>query len=116
VVHRTGHLFPTFYGPASTHSHGFGRLYYGVGVSYGVMGSLAGTDAELDIHPPQKNSVSDRSVKYADHLATCANYSARCPDRPALQTVWRHTRMVRMGYLGFARYVAAQVQVSVIHF
>ena len=30
----------------------FDRLYYDVVVSYGEMGSLAGTDTELDIHPP----------------------------------------------------------------
>jgi hypothetical protein len=29
-------------------------LYYGVGVSYDVMGSLAGTDADLDNNPPKK--------------------------------------------------------------
>jgi hypothetical protein len=64
-AHRTGHSFLAFWRPESTHSHGFGRLYYGSGVSYGEMGSLAETDAELDIHPPQKNSVPDCPVKYA---------------------------------------------------
>jgi hypothetical protein len=53
-AHRTRHSFLTFWGLESTHSHGFGKLYYGAGVTYGEMGSLAGTDAELDIHPPQK--------------------------------------------------------------
>jgi hypothetical protein len=53
-------------GGQKVHSHGFGRLYYGAGVSYGEMGSLVGTDTELDIHPPQKNSVPDHPVKYAD--------------------------------------------------
>jgi hypothetical protein len=56
-AHRTGHSFLAFWGLESTHSHGFGRLYYGVGVSYGEMRSLAGTDTELDIHPSQKNSI-----------------------------------------------------------
>jgi hypothetical protein len=36
--------------------------------------------------------------------------------RHYIRTVWRHTRMVRMGYVGFARYVAAWVQASVIRF
>jgi hypothetical protein len=88
-AHRTGHSFLAFWGPKSTHSHGFGRLYYGAGVSYGEMGNLAGTDTELDIHPSQKT---------------------------LCQTVRLNTRTVRMGYLGFARYVAAWVQASVIHF
>jgi hypothetical protein len=51
-AHRTGHSFMAFWRPESTHSHMFGRLYYGAGVSHGEMGSLAGTDAELDINPP----------------------------------------------------------------
>jgi hypothetical protein len=66
VVHRTSHPFLAFYGLESTLSHVFEMVSYGVGVSYGVMGSLARTDAELDIHPPQKNSVTDHLVKYAD--------------------------------------------------
>jgi hypothetical protein len=83
-AHRTGHSFLAFWRPKSTHSHRFGRLYYGAGVSHGEMGSLAGTDVELDIHPPQKNSVSYRLVKYADHPVTCAHYPAMWPDRMAL--------------------------------
>jgi hypothetical protein len=65
-------------------------LYYGAGVSYGVMGSLAGTDAELDNHPFQKNSVPDRLVRYADRPATCAD----CPAivRRYIQTVRRSGR------------------------
>jgi hypothetical protein len=51
-AYRTGHSFLAFWRPESTHSHMFGRLYYGAGVSHGEMGSLAGTDAELEIHPP----------------------------------------------------------------
>jgi hypothetical protein len=53
-AHRTGHSFLAFRGPKSTHSHSFGRLFYGASVSYGEMGSLAGTDTKLDIYPPQK--------------------------------------------------------------
>jgi hypothetical protein len=56
-AHRTGHSFLAFWGAESTHSHGFGRLYYGAGVSYGEMVSLAGTDTELDIHPSQKKTM-----------------------------------------------------------
>jgi hypothetical protein len=52
-------------------------LYYGAGLSYGVMGSLAGTDAELDNHPLQKNSVPNRS-------ATCVDCLAMWPDSPVL--------------------------------
>jgi hypothetical protein len=95
-AHRTGHSFLAFWGPKSTHSHRFGRLYYGAGVSHGEMGSLAGTDAELDIHPPQKTL-----------CWTVWRY---------IRTVWRRTWTVRMGYLGFARYVAAWVRASVIRF
>jgi hypothetical protein len=103
VVNWTGHLFPAFYGSEITHSHEFGRLYYGAGVLYDVMGSLAGTDAELDIHPPQKTLC--RTVLL--NTRTVRHY---------IQTVWRHTRTVRMGYLRFAWYMAARVQASVIHF
>jgi hypothetical protein len=53
-AHRTGHSFLAFWEPESTHPHGFGKLYYGAGVSYGEMGSLARTNTELDIHPSQK--------------------------------------------------------------
>jgi hypothetical protein len=102
-AHRTGHSFLAFSGPESTHSHGFGRLYYGAGVLYGEMGSLAGTDTELDIHPSQKTLC--QTVRL--YAWTVRHY---------IRTVWRHTGIVRMGYLGFARYVAAWVQASVIRF
>ena len=48
------------------------------------MGSLAGTDTELDIHPSQKNSMSDRSVKYANRPTPCVDCLAMWPDRPTL--------------------------------
>jgi hypothetical protein len=102
-AHRTSHSFLAFWGPESTHSHGFGRLYYGSDVSYGEMGILAGTDTELDIHLPQKTLC--RTVRL--NTRTVRHY---------IRTVWCHTRTVRMGYLGFARYVVAWVQVSVIRF
>jgi hypothetical protein len=116
-AHRTSHSFLAFWRPESTHSHRFGRLYYGASVSHGEMERLPGTDAELDIHPPQKNSVPDRPVKYADH-PVCARTVQPCGQTVwrYIRTVWRHTRTVRMGYLGFARYVAAWVHALVIHF
>jgi hypothetical protein len=48
------------------------------------MGSLAGTDTELDIHPSQKNFVPDRPVKYADRSAPCADCPAMWANRPTL--------------------------------
>jgi hypothetical protein len=91
-AHRTGHSFLAFWGPESTHSHGFGRLYYGVGVSYGEMGSLARTDTELDIHPPQKTlcrtvRLNMRTVSlYAQTVRPCGRIV-----RHYIRTVWRHT-------------------------
>jgi hypothetical protein len=109
-AHRTGHSFLAFSGPESTHSHSFGRLYYGAGVLYGEMGSLAGTDTELDIHPSQKT--------LCQTVRPCARTVRPCGRtvRHYIRTIWRHTRTVQMGYLGFARYVAAWVQASVIRF
>jgi hypothetical protein len=109
-AHRTSHSFLAFWGPESTHSHGFGRLYYGAGVSYGEMGSLAGTDTELDIHPPQKTLC--RTVRLNTRTIRPCGRTVR----HYIQTVWHHTRTVLMGYLGFAWYVAAWVQASVIRF
>jgi hypothetical protein len=79
---RTGHSFLAFWGPESTHSHGFGRLYYGAGVSCGEMGSLASMDKELDIHPSQKNSVPDRPVKYADRSTLYSDCLVSYADGP----------------------------------
>jgi hypothetical protein len=116
-AHRTGHSFLAFWGPESTHSNGFGRLYYGAGVSYSEMGSLAGTNTELDIHPSQKTlcqtvRLNTRTVRLrAQTVRPCGRTV-----RHYIRIVWRHTRTVRMGYLGFARYVAAWVQASVIRF
>jgi hypothetical protein len=107
-VHRTGHSFLPFWRPESTHSHRFGRLYYGAGVSHGEMRSLARTDAELDIHPPQKTlcwtvRLNTRTVRLrARTVRSCGRTVWRY-----IRTVWRHTRTVRMGYLGFARYMVA---------
>jgi hypothetical protein len=67
------------------------------------MGSLAGTDAELNIHPPQKT------------LCQTVRFNTRTVRR-YIRTVWRHVRMVRMSYLGFARHVAAWVHASIIRF
>jgi hypothetical protein len=90
-AHRTGHSFLAFWGPKSTHSHGFGRLYYGAGVSYGEMGSLAGpksTHSHVYYGPfwpsSSKNFVPYRPVKYADRPALCADCPAMWPDRPTL--------------------------------
>jgi hypothetical protein len=105
-AHRTGHSFLAFWGPESTHSHGFGRLYYGAGVLYGVMGSLAGTYAELDIHPPQKTLC--RTVWLNMWIVWLRARTVRTVRR-YIRTVWRHTRTIRMGYLGFARYMVAWV-------
>jgi hypothetical protein len=74
------------------------------------MRSLAGTDAELDIHHSQKTLC--RTVRLRARIVRpCGRTVWRY-----IRTIWRHTRMVRMGYLGFARYVAAWVQASVIRF
>jgi hypothetical protein len=116
-AHRTGHSFLPFWGPESTHSYGFGMLYYGAGVSYGEMGSLARTDAELDIQPPQKTlcrtvRLNTRTVRLRERtIRPCGRTVRRY-----IRTVRRHTQTVRMDYLGFARYVAAWVQASVIRF
>jgi hypothetical protein len=116
-AHRTVHSFLAFWRPESTHSHGFGRLYYGAGVSYGEMESLARMDVELDIHPPQKTlcrtvRLNTRTVRLrASAVRPCVRTVWRY-----IRTVWRHTQMVQMGYLGFAWYVAAWVQSSVIRF
>jgi hypothetical protein len=90
-AHRTGHSFLSFWGPESTHSHGFGRLYYGAGVSYGDMGSLAGTDTELDIHPPQKTLC--RTVRLNTRIIRLRARTVRpCgwTIRHYIRTVWRH--------------------------
>jgi hypothetical protein len=81
------------------------------------MGSLAGTDAELDIHPPQKTLcrtvwLNTRTIRLrARTIRPCGRTVWRY-----IRTVWCHTRTVRMGYLGFAQYVVAWVQASVIRF
>jgi hypothetical protein len=116
-AHRTGHSFLAFWRPESTHSHRFGRLYYGAGVSHGEMGSLAGTDTELDFHPSQKTlcqtvRLNTRTIRLrARFIRPCGRTV-----RHYIRTVWRHMQTVRMGYQGFARHVAAWVQVSVIRF
>jgi hypothetical protein len=116
-AHRTGHSFLAFWGPESTHSHRFGRLYYGAGVSHGEMGSLVGTDVELDIHPPQKTlcrtvRLNTRTVRLRARTIRPCGWTVW----HYIRTVWRRTRTVRMGYLGFARYVAAWVRALVIRF
>jgi hypothetical protein len=65
------------------------------------MGSLAGTDMELDIHPPQKTLC--RTVR----LNTWTVRPCGQTVQHYIWTVWRHTRTIRMGYLGFARYVGS---------
>jgi hypothetical protein len=116
-AHRVGHSFLAFWGLESTHSHGFGRLYYDAGVSYGEMGSLARTDTELDIHPPQKTlcrtvRLNTRTVRLrARTIRPCGRTI-----RHYIRTVWRHMQTARMGYIGFARHVEAWVQASVIRF
>jgi hypothetical protein len=95
----------------------FGRLYYGAGVSYGDMGSLAGTDTELYIHPSQKAlcrtiRLNTRTVRLRARIVRLCGRTVR----HYIRTILRHMRTVRMGYLGFARFVAAWVQASVIRF
>jgi hypothetical protein len=41
-------------------------------------------DMELDIHSPQKNSVPDRPVKYADRPTPCVDCPAMWSDHPTL--------------------------------
>jgi hypothetical protein len=116
-AHRTSHSFLAFRGPESTHSHGFGRLYYGADASYGEMGGLAGTDAELDIHPPQKTLCWTIWLNaWIVHLHARTIWPCGRTVQRYIRTIWRHTRTIRMGYLGFARYVAAWVQALVIRF
>jgi hypothetical protein len=61
-----------------------------------------------------KNSVLDRPVKYADHPAPCAHCPAMWPNRPTLYS--DYLAPYADGSNGFARHVAAWVQVSVIRF
>jgi hypothetical protein len=81
------------------------------------MGSLARTDTELDIHPPQKTlcrtvRLNMRTIRlHARTVRLCGRTV-----RHYIRTVLRHTRTVLMGYLGFAWHVAAWVQASVIRF
>jgi hypothetical protein len=116
-AHRTDHSFLAFWGSEMTHSHMFGRLYYGAGVSCGDMGSLARTDTELDICPPQK--ILRRTVRLNTRTVRLRARTVRPCGRTVwryIRTVWRHTWTDRMDYLGFARYVAAWVQALVIRF
>jgi hypothetical protein len=67
VVHRTGHSFPDFWeGPESIHPHEFGMLYYGVGALHDVMGSLAGTYADLNNNPPHRSLRTLRHIVRLD--------------------------------------------------
>jgi hypothetical protein len=62
-------------------------------------------------------SALDRLVRYADHPAACADCPDIWPDRLVMYSdSLLYTRTVRMGRLGFAQYVAARVQISIIQF
>jgi hypothetical protein len=74
-------------------------------------------DTELDIHPPQK--ILRRIVRLNTQTVRLRARTVRPCGRTVwryIRTVWRYTWTVRMDYLGFARYVAAWVQASVIRF
>jgi hypothetical protein len=90
-------------------------LYYSVGALYDVMGSLAGTDADVDVDNNLPHKVlytlrwivrlCMRTIRL--HARTVRPYgrTARC----CIRTVLRYTRTVRTGCLGFVQYVAARV-------
>jgi hypothetical protein len=93
--HRTGHSFLSFWGWKVLTLTGLVDLYYGAGVSYSEMGSLAGTDTELDIHPPQKTLC--RTVRLSTRTVRLRARTVRPCGRTVrhyIRTIWRHTRTV----------------------
>jgi hypothetical protein len=103
VVHRTGHLFPAFYGPESTLPHVFEMVSYGADALYSAMGSVVGTDEDLGNNPPQttlcRTVRSDtRTVRL--RVRTVRPYSWTVRDR--MRTVRRCMQTVRLGGLGLA--------------
>jgi hypothetical protein len=109
VVHRTGHLFPTFYGPKSTLPHVFEMVSYGAGALYSAMESVAGTDEDLGNNPPQTTLC--RTVRSDKRTVRLRARTVR----PCGRTVRRCMRTVRLGSLGLTWHMVARTHVSVIH-
>jgi hypothetical protein len=94
VVHRTGHLFPVFYGPESILPHVFEMVSYGAGALYSAMGSVAGMDEDLGNNPLQTTLC--RTVRLRVRIVRPYGRTVRRRKR----TVRRCMRTVRLGSLG----------------